>query len=63
MLCDAFCPHTALPRVKGMHQPRDSAVFFSTKQISITMVWYAPHKQGELVYYGVGFERLNSFMG
>ena len=21
-------PHTALPRVKGMHQPRDSAVFF-----------------------------------
>ena len=32
MLCDAFCPHTALPRVKGMHQPRDSAIFFSTKQ-------------------------------
>ena len=30
MLCDAFCSHTALPRVKGMHQPRDSAVFFST---------------------------------
>ena len=29
MLCDAFCPHTALPRVKGMHQPRDSAIFFS----------------------------------
>ena len=24
-----FAPHTALPRVKGMHQPRDSAVFFS----------------------------------
>ena len=32
MLCDAFCPHTALPRAKGMHQPRDSAIFFSTKQ-------------------------------
>ena len=29
MLCDAFCSHTALPRVKGVHQPRDSAVFFS----------------------------------
>ena len=30
MSCDAFCcSHTALPRVKGMHQPRDSAVFFS----------------------------------
>ena len=25
-----FAPHTALPRVKGMHQPRDSAVLFST---------------------------------
>ena len=24
-----FAPHTALPRVKGVHQPRDSAVFFS----------------------------------
>ena len=23
-----FAPHTALPRVKGVHQPRDSAVFF-----------------------------------
>ena len=29
MLCDAFCSHTAVPRAKGMHQPRDSAVFFS----------------------------------
>ena len=27
VLCDAFCSHTALPRAKGMHQPRDSAVF------------------------------------
>ena len=27
MLCDAFCSHTALPRVKGAHQPRASAVF------------------------------------
>ena len=27
MLCDAFCSHTALPRAKGMQQPRDSAVF------------------------------------
>ena len=27
MLCDAFCSHTALPRARGMHQPRDSAVF------------------------------------
>ena len=27
MLCDAFCSHTALPRAKGVHQPRDSAVF------------------------------------
>ena len=29
VLCDAFCLHlhTALPRVKGVHQPRDSAVF------------------------------------
>ena len=27
VLCDAFCSHTALPRVKDMHQPRDSAVF------------------------------------
>ena len=26
-MCDAFCSHTALPRVKGVHQPRDSAVF------------------------------------
>ena len=29
VLCDAFCSHTALPRAKGVHQPRDSAVFFS----------------------------------
>ena len=29
VLCDAFCSYTALPRVKGVHQPRDSAVFFS----------------------------------
>ena len=28
MLCDAFCSHTALPRVKGVHQPRYSAVLF-----------------------------------
>ena len=28
MLCDAFCSHTALSRAKGVHQPRDSAVFF-----------------------------------
>ena len=27
MLCDAFCSHTALPRAKGVHQPRGSAVF------------------------------------
>ena len=27
MLCDAFCSHTALPRAKGVHQPRDSTVF------------------------------------
>ena len=33
VLCDAFCSHTALPRVKGVHQPRDSAVSFS-KQIT-----------------------------
>ena len=29
MLCGAFCPHTALPRAKGVRQPRESAVFFS----------------------------------
>ena len=28
VLCDAFCSHTALPPVKGVHQPRDCAVFF-----------------------------------
>ena len=27
MLCDAFCSHAALPRVKDVHQPRESAVF------------------------------------
>ena len=26
VLCGAFCSHIALPRAKGMHQPRDSAV-------------------------------------
>ena len=26
MLCDAFCSHTALPRVKGVHQPRENAI-------------------------------------
>ena len=31
VLCDAFCSNTALPRVKGVHQPRGSAVF-SSKQ-------------------------------
>jgi len=29
VLCDAFCSHTALPRAKGVHQARDSAVLFS----------------------------------
>ena len=29
-------PHTALPRVKGMHQPRDSAVFFSKQTATAT---------------------------
>ena len=32
VLCDAFCSHTALPRAKGIHQPRDSAVFPSKLQ-------------------------------
>ena len=36
MLCDAFCSHTALPRVKGMHQPRDSAVFSSKQTATAT---------------------------
>ena len=31
-----FAPHTALPRVKGMHQPRDSAVFFSKQTATAT---------------------------
>ena len=31
-----FAPHTALPRAKGMHQPRDSAVFFSEQTATAT---------------------------
>ena len=31
-----FAPHTALPRVKGVHQPRDSAVFFSKQTATAT---------------------------
>ena len=31
-----FAPHTALPRAKGMHQPRDSAVFFSKQTATAT---------------------------
>ena len=34
VLCDAFCSHTAPPRVKGVHQPRDSAVFVSKRTIT-----------------------------
>ena len=36
VLCDAFCSHTALPRVKGVHQPRDSAVSFSKQTATAT---------------------------
>ena len=42
MLCDAFCSHTALPRAKGAHQPRDSAVFFSkqtAKRLLVTTIF------------------------
>ena len=31
-----FAPHTALPRVKGAHQPRDSAVFLSKQTATAT---------------------------
>ena len=31
-----FAPHTALPRVKGVHQPRDSAVFSSKQTATAT---------------------------
>ena len=38
VLCGAFCSHTALPRAKGMHQPRrDSAVFFSKQTATAAM--------------------------
>ena len=31
-----FAPHTALPRAKGMHQPRDSAVLSSKQTATVT---------------------------
>ena len=51
-----FAPHKALPRAKGMHQPRDSAVFFSKQTATATaggrraekQLRKIKHKPGEL---------------
>ena len=44
-----FAPHTALPRVKGVHQPRDSAVLFSKQTATATSnrEWAQAVKGGE----------------
>ena len=48
MLCGAFCSHTALPRVKGMPQPRDSSVFpLKTNNHSDSKATYPRGADGE----------------
>ena len=51
-----FAPHTALPRVKGVHQPRDSAVFFS-KQTATATAGGRRASVGQVVTGGEGRKR------